>query len=167
MTRPLKRFERYQVILTAIQTVALVAATAGAIWIGVIQTRINRKLYELDLSVAAEVTYDQSTKRLNIFNRGRENIWLWGDKLGSGPKTVEKEGRLIVPGGSYYIFADTFEREVLEKVGHDGETQVPFQLLGKDAADRPFVVDLVLFVQVRDGAVTVHTQTTSIRHSAW
>jgi len=167
MARQFSSFERWQLTLNGIQALILMIGTGAAIYIGWQQTEINRRLYELNFAVAAEVTYEANTKRLNVFNKGRENIWLWGSRLGSGPRTIEKDGRLITPGGFYYLIAEGLEREVLQKVGQTGELRVPFEIYLKDASLRPHKAGVMLFIQVKDGKTTVHTQTVSVEQSAW
>lgn len=121
----------------------------------------------MNFNVATEVTYDSNEKKLNVFNKGRENIWLWGNKLDSGPKSIEKEGRLITPGGFYYVLAASMEKEVLEKVGTNGELRVPFDVYLKDGLQRPYIAKVILFIQVAEGKLAVHTQTVSIDQMQW
>jgi hypothetical protein len=163
----LSRFERRQVILGTLQTIILAIGTYAAVRIGITQTAINQKLYDMNFNVATEVTYDSNEKKLNVFNKGRENIWLWGNKLDSGPKSIEKEGRLITPGGFYYVLAASMEKEVLEKVGTNGELRVPFDVYLKDGLQRPYIAKVILFIQVAEGKLAVHTQTVSIDQMQW
>jgi hypothetical protein len=163
----LSRFERRQVILGTVQTIILAIGTYTAVRIGITQTAINQKLYDMNFNVATEVIYDSNEKKLNIFNKGRENIWLWGNKLDSGPKSIDKEGRLVTPGGFYYVLAASMEKEVLEKVGTNGELRVPFDVYLKDGLRRPYIAKVILFIQVAEGKLTVHTQTVSIDQMQW
>jgi len=167
MCKKLSNFERWQVGLSGIQTILLVVATIAAIYIGLQQSQINQRLYELNFSVAIEVTHDSQSGQLNIFNKGRENIWLYGTKLGSSPKSVEKDGRLIAPGGSYYLLTDKLQQEVLQKVGEKGDIHEFFNIYLKDATLRPYTVSVILFIQVSDGEMTIHTQTVSIKQKDW
>jgi hypothetical protein len=163
----LSRFERRQVILGTIQTVILAIGTSAAVYLGVTQTAINQKLYDLNFTVATEIIYDANEKKLYIFNKGRENIWLWGSKLGSNPKFIDQERRLIAPGSSYYVLAANMEKEVLEKVGTRGELRVPFDVYLKDGRHRPYIARVILFIQVAEGKLTVHTQTVAIDQMQW
>ena len=102
-------FETWQVITSIAQTAIFLATLLAAIYIGLkqaeisnrqadiseMQTAISRSLADLPFVVSAEITYDQSSKRINIYNKGQTNIYLWGTKLGDGSKVVEQEPRLI------------------------------------------------------------------------
>jgi hypothetical protein len=163
----LSLYERQQLLLGTIQASIVAIGTGAAIYVGVKQAAINQQLYDLHFTLAPEIAYDTDQKRLRIFNRGKENIWLWGTKYGTGPKSIEKEGRLISPAGFYYLLTANMEKEVREKVGTGGDIRVPFEVYFKDGRHRPYIVRIILFIQVTEGKMAVHAQTVSIDQMEW
>jgi hypothetical protein len=170
-------FETWQVLTSIAQTVILLATLLAAIYIGLkqaeisnrqadiseTQTAISRSLADLPYVVSAEITYDQQTKRLNIYNMGQTNIYLWGTKLGDGPKVVEQEPRLITPGGSYYLLADFLEGDLRKVLGKQPDAKVLFIIYLTSQNDVKYTVSTVLLGKLSGAQIAVHTQTTSIR----
>ena len=129
-------FETSQIIISIIQTAILLSTLIAAICIGFkqakisnrqadiseMQTTISRSLADLPFVVSTDVTYDQSTKRINIYNKGQTNIYLWGTKVGSGSKVMETDPRLITPSGSYYLLAESVESDLSKAL--DGQSEV-------------------------------------------
>ena len=153
-------FENWQVFLGIVQAAILLAAFLGALYVGLKQNEINRSLLDLQFSVSLEVTYQP--QRLNIINKGQNNIWLWGTKLGDGVLSTEQQPRLITPNGSYYLIADKLEAKILSVIGENGQTKVPLEILIETQNRKRWTVQVLLFVVVTKGTVTVHTQTVSV-----
>src|SRR5713226_7504773 len=70
----------------------------------------------LNYDVAVEVTFDNQVKHVNISNKGRTNVYVWGDKLDQQKPVLDTKGRMIAPGGYSYILADTFYEELGKKM---------------------------------------------------
>ena len=161
---PLTRYERIQVGFTVAQTVVYVATLIAAIYIGISQNRINQNLLDLNFLPSVEIAY--SDHRMQIYNKGKENIWFFGSVF-NGTSERATDGRLISPGGFYYILGDRFEPYLKTIVGADGETRIPFDLLVKAANGKNYTVKNTLFIQVVKGVPAVHTQTLSITPDDW
>lgn len=54
------------------------------------QAVINKVLADLPFTVSMEVAYDASQRRIDLTSKGRSNVYLWGTKLGDGPRLLRK-----------------------------------------------------------------------------
>lgn len=174
-------FESWQVITAIAQTAILFATLLAAIYIGLkqaeisnrqadiseTQTEISKSLADLPFVVSAEIAYDQNMKRVNIYNKGQTNIYLWGTKLGDGPKVVEQDPRLITPSGFYYLLADSLEGDLRKALGKESEVQGRFTIYLTSQNDVKYTVSTLLFGKASGDKFTIHTQTTSIRPQEW
>jgi hypothetical protein len=174
-------FETWQVITSIAQTAILLATLLAAIYIGLkqaeiskrqayiseTQTAISRSLADLPFVVSAEITYEQQSKRLHIYNKGQTNIYLWGTKLRDGPKVVEQEPRLVTPGGSYYLLAESLEGDLRKVLGMQPEVKGLFIIYLTSQNDVKYIVSTILLGMLSGDQIAVHTQTTSIRPEVW
>ena len=158
-------FEFWQVVNVTIQSVLLLAIFLGALYIGLKQYEINQQLVELEHQPSVEVA--ATDERIQIFNKGKHNIWLWGSETELSVKTLEKKPRLITPQGFYYIPLEPFKQSVLQRVGNQGEARINVDLFVSTVGDRKYVVKNIFYCTVADGKVTVHSQTVGITHEEW
>ena len=163
------------------QTVILLGTLIAAIYIGLkqveiskrqadiseIQTMISKSLADLPFVVSVEITYDPSTKRLNVINKGQTNIYFWGTKLGEGPKLIESEPRIITPSGSYYLLAESLEGNFRKAIGRNSEVRGTFNIYLTSQNDVKYVVSTILLGKLVGEQLMIHTQTTSIRPHEW
>jgi len=161
----LNLFEKMQVRLGVAQILILTFTLIAAVYIGFQQNSINQKLYDLNFNVSLEVTYDN--KQLNIINKGKENVWIWGTKLADNPKNIERDSRLIPPGGFYYMLATRLELDLIKNIGINGEIRLPLEVYIESANQRRYVVKLLLWAIIKDGVLAVHTQTLAIQPFNW
>jgi hypothetical protein len=127
-----------------------------------IQTEVG-----LNYDVAVEVTFDNQVKHVNMSNKGRTNVYVWGDKLDRQKAVLDTKGRMIAPGGYYYIIADTFYEELSKKMPNGSDRLVPFAVFLKNENGDEFIVDCQFFASWITGPLTIHTQTTSVRRAKW
>jgi hypothetical protein len=174
-------FEKWQVMVSVTQTAILLGTLLVALYIGLKQTEISGKqteisakqteiskaLLDIPFTVSVEVTYDAGTKRFNIFNKGQTNLFLWGTRLGDSPRSMDKEPRLIAPGGSYYLLAQSIESDTIAKVGQSGELRGNLEIYVTSQNSTKYVVTTIVFAEVIAGTCTIHTQTTSIKPEEW
>jgi hypothetical protein len=159
------RFEKWQLVLLAAQTAIFFFTFLAAVWIGIRQTEINRQLLDLNFRLSLEVAYDKG--RLNIFNKGKENVWIWGSQFADEPVRMETLGRLIVPGGSYYILADRLQILMRRRLGADGESYFPWNIFVATENGKKYTVKTLLLVKMVAGEMTVHTQTVGFVETDW
>jgi hypothetical protein len=131
-----------------------------------VKTSLEKQLALLyDLSVA--VTFDQNLKRIILLNNGRTNLYVWGDQLNRGKRVMEAKPRIITPGGSYYIIADSFYEELGRKLPKGSQDTVPFDVFVRNEVGDSFLVESQFFATWYNDLLTIHTQTTSIRRVSW
>jgi hypothetical protein len=133
--------------------------------IGTRQNEINRQLLDLNFRLSLEMAYDQG--RLNIFNKGKENVWVWGSQFGDEPVRIETAGRLIVPGGFYYILTDRLEALMKNRLGPDGEAYFPWNVFVAMENGRKYTARSLLLVKMANGQMAVHTQTVGFVEGGW
>jgi hypothetical protein len=174
-------FETWQVITAIVQSSILLGTLLAAIYIGLkqaeiskrqadiseVQTNISKSLADLPFVVSVEVAYDPSQKRINIANKGQTNIYLWGTKLGEGPRSVEKEPRLITPGGFYYLLAEILEAQLRAAPATSADIRGALEIYLTSQNGVKYVVRTIVIGERRDDKVTIHTQTTAIRPEEW
>ena len=160
--RLMSKFEKWQVGIGIGQSVILFSTFIAALFIGIKQNQINQNLLDLQFNVSIEITYDHAQQHFNIHNKGQNNIWLWGSKLNGAEVALEKEPRQITPGGFYYVITDKFEPEILSKLGQNGEKNVSFDVLVETQNREKWTVHTLLFIQVVEGNIKIHTQTVSV-----
>lgn len=174
-------FEKWQVIVSVAQTAILFCMLTAALYIGlkqteisdrqteisIKQTEISKALLDIPFTVSVDVVYEPGSKRLNIYNKGQTNLYLWGSKLGTGAQVLEKEPRLITPGGSYYLLAESIESDTLAKIPQNGELRGNLDLYLTSQNATKYIVTTIIFAKVVSGKCTIHTQTTSIKPQEW
>jgi hypothetical protein len=121
----------------------------------------------LNYAISVVLIYDENQKRLNLFNNGKTNIWLWGTKLSRQQPSLDKVGRVIAPGGYYYFDFTSNRQEFAQKLPKDRESLIPFDVYLKTANGKPYVVETLLVVSWQGDALRIRTQITSIRPSKW
>ncbi len=173
-TKSMSIFEKWQVSMTVTQTVILLLTVIVALYIGIKQieisnrqTEISESLAKLPYIVSVEIIYNADTKKLNIYNKGQTNIYLWGTKLGDESQNVEEEPRLITPGGFYYLLADTLESNLLKSIGENGEAKEVLEIYITNLNATKYVISTIIFAKTMKGQLTIHTQTTPIKPQEW
>lgn len=161
----LTHFELWQVVNMTAQSVLLLAAFLGALYVGIKQYQINKQLIELQHQPSVEVATTED--QLHILNKGSNSIWLWGSHVDHSPKTIEKEPRLITPHGFYYIPLAALKASVLRRVGTGGQERLTLSLFVSTADKRKYVIRNVLLCVVAAGQVSVHSQTVAVEREEW
>ena len=174
-------FEKWQVVIFVSQTLILFGTLLVALYIGLKQNEINLKqteislkqveisknLAELPYMISVEVTYDSINKRINIYNKGQTNIYLWGNQLEHHSADIEKEPRLVTPQGSYYLLADIFDQELVKAVQKNGEAKIGFKIYLSNINETRYTVSNIIFAKMENQQMMVHMQTTSIKAIGW
>lgn len=161
----LSRFEKWQLAFTATQTFIFIATLVAAVWLGIRQNEINKQILDLNFRLSLEISYD--TGRLNIYNKGKENVWVWGSQFADEPVQIEALGRLIVPGGFYYLLTDRLQDMMQKQLGTVGEAFFPWNIFVSTENGKKYTAKILLFVKMAAGEIAVHTQTVSFVESDW
>jgi len=96
--------------------------------------------------------------RLNLYNKGRDDLYLWGDKLEGYPASFEKDARTIPADGFYYFLTEDLKRTMLGSVGPDGERLLSFETYLSDEGDHRYVAKFALLIKMKAGQMEIHTQ---------
>jgi hypothetical protein len=104
--------------------------------------------------------------RFNIENHGKSDLLLWGNRIDNGPKSIDAP-RIIAPGSSYYIIADPFEREVLQKIGDNGDARTAFELYLSNKHEQRYLARFELWIVIKEKQITVHTQMLGLDEKDW
>jgi len=131
-----------------------------------VRTSLEKQLALLyDVSVA--VTFDQNLRRIILANNGRTNLYVWGDQLNRGKQVMEAKPKMVTPGGSYYIIADSFYEELGRKLPKGSKDTIPFDVFIKNEVGDSFVIESQFFAVWYNDLLTIHTQTSSVRRVNW
>jgi hypothetical protein len=120
------------------------------------QAGLTRKQLALDYALSVDLIY--AGDLLQIWNRGKTNIYLWGNKYG-GATDFGKEPMQITPAGSYYLLTNVLQSVIHKQLGQNGEARVPFDLYLTSEDNKKYVAHNTLWEIVKDGTITIHTQT--------
>ncbi|MBK7362506.1 MAG: hypothetical protein IPJ01_09430 [Micavibrio sp.] len=158
-------FENWQVIIGIIQSCILLATCLAALWIGLKQNEINQNILNLQFVVALEVVY--TDKKINIANKGQTNLFLWGTQTLGNNKLIEKEPRLITPGGFYYLNAEHIETEAREKLKTSELTVLTLDLFLKNQNQDKYVVRTIINFAKKGDDLISNSQTISVAKKDW
>lgn len=125
---------------------------------------VNETAVRLAYAPAVDLIYAGDV--LQVWNKGRTTLTLWGDKYGDGPKDIEKPAQ-ISTGGFYYILTDRLQRRILQELGQNGSARVPLDLYISTADKKKYVVHCELWEIVKDGAITIRTSNHGIERRNW
>jgi len=112
---------------------------------------------ELGLNYVPSVDLMWQNTEFDVTNHGKTNLYLWGDKLNDGPKSVDQP-RLITPNGSYHIYGEQLEKEILAKVGDGQERKIPFEIYISGEDKKKHILKYLLWIRVKNGKVKIDTQ---------
>jgi hypothetical protein len=130
--------------------------------IGEMQTRqqsqigLTQKQLELNYALSVDLIY--AGDQLQIWNRGKTNIYMWGNRY-NGALDLVTSPMQITPAGNYYLLTNVLQSVIYKQLGQNGEARVPFDLYLTSEDNKKFVVHNTLWEIVKDGAITIHTQT--------
>jgi hypothetical protein len=161
----LTRFEKIQILLSIMQGGILILTLIVAWRIGSVQNSINQQLLDMNFRLSLEVTYEND--KLNIVNKGKDNVWVWGTQVRDESKTIESNGRLITPNGYYYLFTDKFRTYSEKYIGTDGEGTFPFNIFVATENGKRYTAKFLLFVKMINGTMTLNTQAIGFVESDW
>lgn len=110
----MNQYETLQTTILGVQTVTLFFTLIAAYNIGRKQNEINENLVKLEFFPSIEVIFDLEEKRIRIYNKGRQNLYLWGTELNNNGRVMETQPRLVSIGGHYYLNAKKLLPEDVE-----------------------------------------------------
>lgn len=102
--------------------------------------------------------------QLNLYNRGPEDLLLWGTKFNSGPTLIGQTSRVIPTNAFYYFLTDQ-----LKWTGDGGETLAPFDVYLSDKADRRrYIAHFDLLLHANGSTIVrIDTQQLGVEERDW
>ncbi|MGA2457337.1 MAG: hypothetical protein ABSF85_07205 [Terriglobales bacterium] len=128
------------------------------------QSGLREKELALSYLVSADIIY--AGDQLQIWNRGKTNIYLWGDKYDDDPRDIERPN-VIAPTDCYYLLTNKLNPHILAQLGQNGEAKVPLELYLTAADGKKYIMHSTLWEIVKDGKITIHTQTHGYEETDW
>ena len=108
-----------------------------------------------------EVLLLYQDKRIEIHNPGPRTLYLWGGAYGDSKVSLDSSPpRVIVPGAYYYLFVDSFERQLRTGLArkHMREATTPFHAFVTTEDSKKYTIRGILLGKIADGILSVHTQ---------
>jgi hypothetical protein len=129
------------------------------------QNATGRSQLALNYKPSVDIIY--AGESLQIWNRGRTNIYFHGDKYGDHPVSMNASPMVIVPNDNYYLLANLMNPYILRTVGQNGEARVPLELYLRTADGEKYIMHSTLWEVVKEGQITIHTQTHEYEKKDW
>jgi hypothetical protein len=133
---------------------------------GQIQVQSGLRKEELELNYVPSVDFIYAGDRLQIWNRGKTDIALWGTKY-NGDSAYLSSPVMITPANFYYILGTLLQARILKDVGKNGEARVPLEMYFSTADNKRYILHGELWEVVKDGQITIHTQSHGFEHKDW
>ncbi len=104
--------------------------------------------------------------RLQLWNRGKTTLTLWGNKYGDDPRNMD--GPVQISTGAFeYFLTDKLQSRILQALGQNASEHVPLEMYVTTADKKKYVIHGELFEIVKDGAITIHTNNHGIERTDW
>jgi hypothetical protein len=139
--------------------------------IGALQTQqqsqfgLNQQQLALNYAPSLDLIY--AGEQLQLWNRGKNNLYLWGNKYDSLPQDFDGKSYAIGPGSYYYLLTDKLKSRILTEIGQDGEDRVPLELYISTEDKKKYIVHAELWEVVKTGQITIHTQNHGYEPKDW
>jgi hypothetical protein len=129
---------------------------------GGIQTEVG-----LNYNVALEVTFDNQQNQVNLVNRGRTNLNIWGVRINKEKAMIDPIGKMLAPGGQYYLLGTSVQAEAGPNIPTGTHKLFPFDTFIKNENGVEFVVESTIFAEWKDNILFLRTQATTVRQVNW
>lgn len=159
-------FEKWQVVNMSLQTAFLLLTFLGALYVGFKQNEINQHLLNAQLFPSPEVTFNHSTKQIELHNKGQANLFLCGSSF-QGVQSIETDDRLVVPGSFYYIPGENLIQIIKSKLGNFPDGRFPLDLFIKGSDGRTYQIQNELFCLQKGTDLEIRFQTLAIVPAKW
>lgn len=140
-------------------------ATLGVSYITIKHSKEN---LELNYLPSIDVQYSAPSEDIQVYNRGKTNLYIWGSSFSDEATFVDDKGRLITPNGLPYHFPGKNMNQILATLLSDKEnTFVPFGLFFKDDRGKKYVSKNYFFVFRKGEQMAIDVQTTDMKQQDW
>jgi hypothetical protein len=108
---------------------------------------------ESALNYAAIIELVYHNNQLQLYNAGRTNLYLWGEKLDDTAQILATVPRALSPGTSYYFFGDKLVKWALAQARHP-ILRIPFELYLSDELKRKHIAKFILLIHLNRRTIT-------------
>jgi hypothetical protein len=129
------------------------------------QAGLRKEEIELNYAPAADIVY--AGDRLQIWNRGRTSLSLWGDKYDGESADMTPPPVVIGPTDYYYILADKLQALAIASLGKNGEARVPVDFYFTTADKQKYILHCTLWEVMKDSNLNIHSQCHGFEHKGW
>lgn len=107
-------------------------------------------------------------KKLALYNLGKKNFFLCGDKFGDEPPDMMDDCVIDPANLNYYLFTNRLEQWARGNIGPDGERLVPLEMYFMDEGkQKKFVGSFRLLIIMKGGRMEIDTQYLGVVPDDW
>jgi hypothetical protein len=164
-------FDRQQAVLTNLEKSSEATANTMVALQKTMETMnsaIQRQLslnYELSVGLAI----NRANSTLNVTNRGRTNITLWGQKIAAEQRHMFSSPLTITPGETQDVDLVSSFQKITDKLRAGGQvTTIPITIFLRSENGQEYTADCPFDTKrLLNGNIIVQCQTTTIKVSNW
>ncbi len=134
---------------------------------GKLDSQLDVRRRELALNYMPSIDLIYAGDQLQIWNRGKTNISLWGNKYNGNDRDMSNIPYVISPTTHRYLLTDKLREHILSRLGKNGEARVPLELYITTADNTKYIMHGELWEIVKDGQITIHTQNHGFEKVDW
>lgn len=109
-----------------------------------------------------------SDPKIEILNRGTQNIYLYGTQFDNEDTPIMDEKRIIPAGYSYFLNVNPGLAQWIEtNIGKNGEKQVSFNIFLADINQEKYIMKNILYIRVINDGISIQPQTLSLNKENW
>lgn len=98
-------------------------------------------------------------KQIQVYNKGRTNLYLWGASYGKVNVPIEREPRMVAPAAYYYFVADNLEDQLRSNLKDGLEGYTSFRAFATTEDSKKYTIRGIIVAKVLSGNVNIRTQT--------
>jgi hypothetical protein len=121
-----------------------------------IQRAAPKPSLDPDFIPSVDVIYQN--KQIQVHNRGRTNLYLWGAAYGNADVPIDKEPVMVAPGIYYYFSAEMMENQMLSRLKDGEEGTTPFRAFATNEESKKMTIRANIVGKVSNRTVAIRTQ---------
>lgn len=140
-------------------------ATLGVSYITIQHSKEN---LELNYLPSIDVQYSAPNEDIQVYNRGKTNLYIWGSSFSNEQPSIDDKGRLITPNGLPYHFPGKNLNQILAtQLSNNEDIFVPFELFFTDSRGEKYISKNYFYVFKKDEQMAIDVQTTAVDKYPW
>jgi hypothetical protein len=129
------------------------------------QSTLRKNEYQLNFTPAADLVY--AGDQLQLWNRGRTSLSLWGVKYGNEAAFMFKVPSVVGVTDSVGLLTNIMKPRVLASLGANGQDTVPVEFYVGTGDQKKYVKKCNLIETTKDSVLTVLTQCQEFEPRDW